>query len=159
VDVDPLSVFHWSHDGLSHLLGEPHYRTRKEAERAWQVWRSAVWANAHRFHIPGPAKVYDGLTNTGWEELWRTWSQVGGPNPEAVRAALDHDRAAIRAFERRDRKGAQAIAFFLELLLVDLDHVQREANRIAEYVRTSGKWWDGGAPAITSGTRYGAGVS
>lgn len=152
-EPDPLDVFRWSDDGLDHLLGEPHYQTPVEARRAWETYRRAVWAETHRFRIPGAAAVYDGLTTSGREQVYRSWNLIGPFDLAGALEALAEDRAALAAF--RTTRSARAIADYLELFAADLDQVEQTARDLADW---SGPEWRRPYPAhLNTKSCYGRG--
>jgi hypothetical protein len=135
-EVDPLSVFHWSATGLDHPLGEAHYQTAAEARRAWERNRRALWARAHRFQLPGPAKVYDRLTLEGRDFVLWSWNHVPPFDLPGCLEVIASDRANLEAF--RQTRGARSIADYLDLFAADIDMVEHTARDLATY--PAGTW-------------------
>lgn len=135
-EVDPLSCFHWSDTGLESPIGEGYYQTEAEARRAWEKHRRAVWARCHRFQLPGPAKVYDGLTLEGLAFVRWNWGNVPPFDVSAALDALAVDRANLAAF--RNRRGAKSIRDYLDLFASDLDLIEHTARDLGRY--PAGEW-------------------
>ena len=74
--TNPASCFKWSANGsgLDSMVGLPHYRTSREAERAWRQSCRMMWSDTNRFKVPRPAQFYDGLTVEGRDFLWHSWN-------------------------------------------------------------------------------------
>jgi hypothetical protein len=129
VRIDAVSAFKWSNgDGLSHDLDYPHFKTRAAAEKAWQRVRRAVWATTHRFTVPPPAIVYDGLTSTACDAVLDSWNADGAFDLAGALNALAADRANLAAFERT--KAARSISDYLALFREDLDTIEQTAREL-----------------------------
>jgi hypothetical protein len=140
-------------DGMRGFTGDAVFPDTETARRAWPDYRRETWAHAHVGSIPRAAATFDGLMTAGHDVLWGSW-QSRAYSVEAVLEALERDRAAVRAFETRDPKGARAVADYLALLMRAFDRVEAEAWRYAE---KGPDRWHGGPPRLSSGKRYGDG--
>ena len=129
-EVDAVSAFRWSFgDGLSHALGYPCFKTRAEAERAWQRVRREVWAKTPRFSVPRTSMVYDGLTTNGRDFVLDHWNHLGAFDLAGALDALAVDRANLEAFERT--RAARSIGDYLDLFRGDLDTIEQTARSLA----------------------------
>jgi hypothetical protein len=131
--VDPISAFRWSTygDGLSHVLGDPHFHSEAEARRAWQKVRRQMWDERAGNRIPDTAKVYDGLTEDGRDLLFSTWNHVTVPL-EDILEALASDRERLARF--RATPAGASIADHLDAVLARWQRLEDCARAIAPIV-------------------------
>jgi hypothetical protein len=132
-DAAAVSAFRWSTgDGCSHDLGDPHFRNRESARRAWERGiRRLVWAVTFRFTVPETATLFDGLTTEGRAFVFRCWNHVGAFDLRGALAALAEDRLHLEAFEATS--GARQIDDYLALFRADLDRVEQTARTFADW--------------------------
>ncbi len=149
--VDAVSAFRWSvyGDGLDHLLGEPHFGTRREAERAWPVHRAALWADSPVGRVPKSAQAFDGLTEDGLDLLMNSWNHSTFP-ASAVRDALRGDRERLALFEATSAAGP--IADFLQALRRSWDVVDATAEDFGRRPALARTWPSG----VITGATYGS---
>jgi hypothetical protein len=153
-EVNPVSAFSkWSVDGsgLDSIVGLPCYRTPREAERAWRASRRLVWAHAHRFTVPRPARFYDGLTMEGRRYVWAHWNGTTFDLAAAL-DALNTDRANLGRFA--STREARSISDYLGVLERDLDRIEQNVYELAAFT----PWWSRPSPHyLSTGVMYGHG--
>ena len=129
--ADMLTAYRWSlSDDFSEapMPGMPAFASQAAAERAWPACRRAVWEETHRFAIPAPARVFDGLSILSRDVCQRTWNcETYELDPALEALAIDRENLA------RFRRTAEAatIADFLGMLAADLDEIERTARTLA----------------------------
>ncbi len=148
--VNAMSAFRWSTygDGLEHMLGDPCFRTRAEAERAWQTVRRLVWAEEAIGRVPKSAKTFDGITEEGVERLCIGWQCITVPVREVL-DALEGDRRRLAEFEQTP--AARSIADYLAALRGAWDGLEAVAVGLATTRYTDRPY---PARAITGHGRY-----
>jgi hypothetical protein len=145
-------------DGTCGFTGDEVFPNRESARRAWPAYRRDTWGHARRGTLPAAAGIFDALTTDGFDVVHRSWQ--ADPFPlDQVRRALDGDRAAVRAFQARDPKGARSIADYLHVFVAHLDVVEAEAQRLAAVPRSVPGWQREYPHRLTTGARYGLGLN
>jgi hypothetical protein len=145
-----VSLTAWAlSDGTAGLTADDVAPDPAAARKAWPRYRRDVWAHTFVGHLPAAAEAHDGLTTHGFDVLWET-CRAETFDLDAVLAALDVDRAAVRAFEQRDPTGARDIADYLAAFVGRFDLIDSEARRFA----AAADRWALGMPRVSTGTRY-----
>ncbi len=149
--VNPLDAFAWSAkgDGLDHMLGGTCFRTRREAERAWQRARVRVWAAAPIGRVPQSAMVFDGLTEDGLRRLWTAWNHLLFPSGEVL-DALAADRARLATFSATT--AGATLADFLAALSGAWETVATTATQFAATPSLARSWPSGVVPGAYYGS-------
>jgi hypothetical protein len=111
----------------SNFFGDRCFPSRAAATVAWPRARRAIWARTPRFHVPAPARVFDGLTIDSCDAARDGWFERPYPLA-AVLDALEGDRAHLAAFTARDPRGAADIGDFLALFAGDLVTIEATAR-------------------------------
>jgi hypothetical protein len=108
------------------------FRTTSDARRLWPAYRRAVWAASPRGSVPRAATVFDGITLGSARLLADSWNHVKF-DLGAVLAAVKRDRAALAAFEARDRRAAGHLADYFDILRGDLDAIEEHGRVFAAW--------------------------
>ncbi len=146
----PVSIMAWIlSDGTAGLTGDDVAPDRATARRVWPHYRRAAWSHMFVGRVPCAAAVHDGLTTTGRDVLWNTW-QHDSFSLSDVLEALAADRAALKAFEQNDPKGAATVEDYLLRLASEFDRIESEARRFA----AASDRWRMSAPELGRGGRY-----